>query len=664
MSAESRRRWLRGLPRLLAGALIGAVGSLTLLAAGALAQAPALTAPVVIDGPSADIVGLSGISVARDGTGGLVYLKTVSGVAHVFVSRLLGGAFQPPVQIDAELAGPSSQPVVAACNGGLLLIAFVNGGQLYVVDVASASASPPAPIDLFSGASNPAIAITDLGKAYIAFTAVDGAGSDVRAAYCWQGTWALEPTPLNVVDADDAGTGAGRPAVAAAGDGDAIVVWGEAGHIYSRRVWGTAPSVVYEQADVPTLSGWTEVSAGDPSVGSGGNSSYAAVVFEEVLTDGPQQQSRALMRQLRVADYQAVSAADGLTTPGPEGADQPQIATSEYNRGLVTSTRATTNQVYGTMLGNNGVIAVGAARVDSLSNATAPDAVPATTGYSSGIVVWQHDPGSAGAPEIRARYWNGTSFEPELVVSSPGLGPTAAAGGLAAAGDIVGDVVIAWVQGTGAATQIVTADVLIGPGSFAPAEPFRYVDSATPVLAWSAPREFLGAVLYRVSVDGTVVAQTTGTSIAVPLPQGPVSWQVTAVNSAGLTSTAKAAEVWVDTVPPAVTLSLRGRQRAGSVIYADVTYTDAPPLEPPADASGIASVVINWGDGARATISHGAGSIYTIARQTHHIYRKPGSYRLTVIVTDRAGNRTAAVRILKIAPKPKPRRKQRKRNPR
>ena len=90
--------------------------------------------------------------MARDGTGGLVYLKAVGGVAHVFVSALLGGQFQAPTEVDAGLGAASSQPVIAAGNGGVLLIAFINAGGLYVVDRASATASfsrrrhwPPAP---------------------------------------------------------------------------------------------------------------------------------------------------------------------------------------------------------------------------------------------------------------------------------------------------------------------------------------------------------------------------------------------------------------------------------------------------------------------------------------------------------------------------------------
>ena len=41
-----------------------------------------------IDGPSEDIVGFGGVAMAEDGTGGLVYLKRVGGVAHVFVVAL------------------------------------------------------------------------------------------------------------------------------------------------------------------------------------------------------------------------------------------------------------------------------------------------------------------------------------------------------------------------------------------------------------------------------------------------------------------------------------------------------------------------------------------------------------------------------------------------
>ena len=107
--------------------------------------------------------------------------------------------------------------------------------------------APSAPQPLAGGASNPAISISNFGKAYLAFAVAGSGGNDVRAAYYYAGRWALESSPLDAAPADDAGSGSGRPAVTSSGDGVGIIAWGEAGHIYTRRVWGTSPSTVYEQ---------------------------------------------------------------------------------------------------------------------------------------------------------------------------------------------------------------------------------------------------------------------------------------------------------------------------------------------------------------------------------------------------------------------------------
>ncbi len=172
------------------------------------------------------------------------------------------------------------------------------------------------------GASNPAISISNFPKAYIAFTVADGGGHDVRTAYWNKGSWALEGPPLNSTPADNAGTGSGRPDVAAAGDGIAIVVWGENGHVYSRRVWATSPSVVDEQADAPP-AGCTEASADEPAVGAGGDSSFAAVAFREQVTCGGQQQSRVLSNRLHASIYDGITQADGLSGAPADGAAGP-----------------------------------------------------------------------------------------------------------------------------------------------------------------------------------------------------------------------------------------------------------------------------------------------------------------------------------------------------
>jgi hypothetical protein len=624
--------------------------ALALLAAPAAARSartPTQTANTVVDGPSAAIDSLDGMSVARDGTGGLVYLKDVQGVAHVFVSELAGGRFQAPAQVDAGLFGASSQPVIAAGQDGVLLVAFINDGQLYVSETAAGAAVPGAPGVLFDAAANPSLSMSNFGKAYLAFTATGGAGgADVRAAYYNQGQWALESAPLDADPTAAAGSGSGRPQVATAGDGVAIVAWGENGHIYTRRLTGTAPSTVDEQADVPALSGWPEVSAGEPVISSGGDSSYAEVAFQETFSSGATRQSRVLANRLHGSQYDGVRQPDGLAMGGPEGADQPQVSVTEYGAGFITSEGDRAHELVATTLGSNEFLG-STVRVDSLPNSSTADAVPATAGLVSTLIAWQQEPGISGSAEIRVRYSpDGSDLNAEQVVSSATLGAADADHGLLAAGDVSGDAAVAWVQGTGAGTQIVAAQLYDPPGGFVPSYAFRYWTVSDPVLVWSGAPELWGSPQYVVKVDGVQIGATTATQLTLPAPlaNGRHSWHVTAVNQAGLSTPAPAATVFVDTIPPRVSLRITGKPIIGSFLHLAVTATDAPPPLPRADASGVSSVVAGFGDGSRYTITHGK----------YHAYKRPGRYTVTVTVTDRATNRTTITRTVQIKPKPKP----------
>jgi hypothetical protein len=620
-------------------------GLLALLAAGLLASParaqPSPAPPTVIDGPSAAITSLNGLSVARDGTGGVVYVKA----AHVFVSALVGGQFQAPVEVDPGLPAGSSQPVIAAGNGGVLLIGFINAGQLYVVSRASATGPYSAPDALAGGAANPSLQLSNLGKAYLAFTVADGAGDDVRAAYWAGGSWSLEAAPLNAVaPGDDAGTGTGPPAVATAGDGVAIVTWGEAGHIYARRVWGTAPSVVDEQADVSSVAGCGEVSVGSPSVASGGDSSYADVAFQEVVSCSGVQQARVLVNRLRGSQFDGAVPADGLA-PGAESSGDPQVVMTEYGQGFVTSEGQSSNGVFAMELGNNGAPG-GVLPINSAAGITPPDPAPGIAGLFSDLVAWQQDPGSTGPAEIRVRYEpRASTLGPEMIVSNPSSGPTDAARGLAAAGDVGGDAAIAWVQGTGASTQIVAEQQYQPPGAATPTTSPAYVRTPQPVLNWAPSGARWGPITYTLAVDGATVGQTGGDALAVssPLPDGPHVWSVTASNPAGLRSASRSARVFVDTVAPRIGATLSGARRPGARLRLHLTYRDAPPAGLPArDASGVASLIIRWGDGTSTRVKPGTHRIV-------HSYRRPGRYRIVVAVLDRAGNRASAVRRVKIA---------------
>jgi hypothetical protein len=622
------------------------VAALAVYGPSAQAQVPLAAAPVTIDGPAGNIIGLSGFSVARDGTGGIVYLKTISGLPKVFVSRLVGGTFQAPEEIDASLPGSSSQPVIAAGNGGVLLIAFINSGSLFVVDRPGITSPYLAPDDLFAGASNPAIQMSNFGKAYLAFTAAGSGGDDVRAAYYYNGQWSLESTPLDAVAGDDAGTGSGRPAVAAAGDGVGIVAWGENGHIFVRRVWGTSPSIAYEQADPATVGASTEVNADDPNIGVGGDSTYPEVVFHEQLSNGGVTQSRVLMRRLHGSLFDGITQPDGVTIVGSAGADQPEISDSEYGRGIVSAEHDDSHQLWATLLGNSGTI-ISVARADSLVNLAEPDATSGMDGLVTGLLAWQQTPGSAGIPEIRGRFDNGSALGPEQVLSSPTLGPTNADSGLLTAGDSNGDGAVAWVQGSGSQTRIVADQLYQPPGGLPPVTQFRYVRTLFPRLSWTAANEPWGPLRYLVTVSQVQIAQTTATALTVPAPlaQGAHSWSVVGVNPVGTGTNVRSGIVWVDTVPPAVNYKLTGQLRPHSILHLTLSYTDTPPPVPRGAGSGIASVVVKWGD----------GTSYRIGHSKYHLYARPGTYRLTIIVKDRAGNTTTVVRKLKIViPKPKP----------
>ena len=102
--------------RLLAGRLLM---GFALLVAGLLAPASAaeavITPPTVIDGPSVDGIVLGDVAMAADGTGGLVYTKTVDGKPHVFASRYDGSSWSAVVQ---RLQADGYNDYCASCWGG------------------------------------------------------------------------------------------------------------------------------------------------------------------------------------------------------------------------------------------------------------------------------------------------------------------------------------------------------------------------------------------------------------------------------------------------------------------------------------------------------------------------------------------------------------------
>jgi hypothetical protein len=623
-------------------ALAAVAACLLVCASSAHGQPAAAPAQAIVSGLPAATLG--GLAIARDGSGGLIY---EAGNAGVFVSRLVGGQWQTPIQLDAGLGGSSVQGVIAAGNGGVLLTAFVNGGTLYTSQASSSTSGFSTPQAIASTASNPQLSLNNFGVGYLTFTAADGSGDDVDVDY-WNGTsWApASPQSVNVTPGDQAGTGNQAPDVVAAGDGVGIVTWGEAGHVYARRVWGTATSVAYQQLDPPGLNGWAERSADSPEISAGGDSSYPDVAFREQLQNGSQQQDRVLITRLIAENVQGTLPADGQSTPGAQGAGDPQIAMNEYGRGFATAVTDSSHSVIATQLDTNGAVDQ-SFQADPGSEAAAPYAQPGLAGLTSTDLVWQQSstPLVSTNPQIVIRYaQNGRDLAAPVVLSSPSSGPTDAADGLWSAGDTYGDAAVAWVQGSAGSYSIQTAQLYQPPGQPQPNPGLQYVRTATPGLSWQPARDAWGPLSYTVTLDSQQLGQTAGTSITVaaPLIDGPHTWSVTASNPAGETNAGPPATVFVDTYPPRLRIRLTGRMRSGQRLKLTVAALDTPnPTQAGAAASGIGSVSLRWGDRSAAVVRS------SLSRATH-VYRKRGLYRLTVTATDRAGNATTIQRYVRI----------------
>ena len=174
---------------------------------------------------------------------------------------------------------------------------------------------------LVAGAANPSLSIINFGKAYLAFTATAGAGGDdVRAAYYYQGQWALESDPAGRHPADDAGRrhrtpgggrrrrrrrdrrlGRGGPHLHAPGD----------------RAPRRAPS---SSRPIPPRSAGGHEIVGQPSRRSppAATRLTPSVAFHERSLPAAARQSRVLMNRLHGSTYDGVARRDG-PPPGRRG---------------------------------------------------------------------------------------------------------------------------------------------------------------------------------------------------------------------------------------------------------------------------------------------------------------------------------------------------------
>jgi len=599
-----------------------------LVALSLLAAAPAhadLFPGDPLDGPSADIRALGDLDLARDGTGALAYVKRADGIDHVFAMRFEGGAFTAAERIDAGLVAAGSEPVVGASDAGRLVIVFVSGGVVHgVVRPAGGAWSAPVPLGVGNA---PAVDLSINGTAYATFTAVAG---DVRVARLDRRTnaWSVIEQPADVDPARAAGVAGGRSRVAVSADGIGVVTWGEAGHVFARKMFGRTLSTAPQDLTPADFAGRAPVTSDMPEIDAEDDSSYAWVVFRQSFTDGG---TRILARRQRGTTFDPPVAID---ENGGEPVGAPRIDLNGRGVGIGMTTGTLSGQPMWSMLKRD-VFGIGV-RVFAPSVAV-PAVMPAISENNAGLMAAVLA-GPGDPSYVRVRTIEDEKPGIERLLSRPELGAVAPELGFDVAADRASGVVVAWVQGGPTDRKIVAGYLDRVPGNFAGYTSQRCCQSSRPRLSWQPSFSLWGALRYIVTVDGKPVGETTAT-VFTPATRitGPThKWQVLAVDARGQVKRTRTRRLRIDDVAPRVSV---GYQRARRVVSLSVRARDPDPRGH--RSSGMRSVVVSWGDRSR-------GARGTTRLRARHRYRGRGRFRVVITGRDRAGNERSVQRTVRI----------------
>lgn len=578
-----------------------------------------------IDGPSADIARVGGVDLARDGTGTVVYLKRVAGLDHVFAAQMADGLWQPPVRLDASLPLASSAPVVGVANRGAAVVAFVNNGQLYTVVRRAGDTAWPAPAALGDGgAATPSADLSVNGVGYVVWTR----GSDVRAAWLSRSARAFTEyeAPVDVDPAAEAGTGAGRPRVAASADGTALAAWGESGRVFARRLLREdGQSAFPQELGVASLGGHAGGPADLPEVDAPDDSSFAWVTFRQQFDAGAT--TRVLARKLVGSVFDPPFDVGGGAFGG-EGATSTAVAVAGGGDPVA---------VFGSETSASHA-PFGALSYFSISPApfslSAPNSVAAAPAVSIGetsqaAIAWFDT--DSGVPAVNARSFKyGEAADPEASLTDLTLGAADAAGGLDAASDKYGDAVVAFVQGVGSGRRLAVATWDRPPVNLIQTTTFRWRDDTRP-LGWARISEPWGAITWSVLLDGKLLGTTSARRfpIAGRVSDGLHQWTLVATDRRGQQRTAGPRSLRIDTHGPRVKARVVGSRRRGTSVKLLIRAVDR--------FAGVRSVRVDWGDGSPAAFGVRLGHRYAA-----------GSYTPRITATDRAGNTTVLTRRLAI----------------
>lgn len=637
-----------------------ALAAVCLLLAAQPARAVILPAQT-IDGPSEDIVGFGGVAMAEDGTGGLVYLKRVGGVAHVFVSRYLDGRWLAPIRVDAEQPFAASWPRIGAANGGELVVVwatpFATEHEHPVQELLGATLGPGATafgpgvlidpnIGTGTGAS-PDLAMSATGQADVVYRVPQGGirtvilrpgdvGEAVRVAHFDGNRWSL----LGAVNRNSGvamrpPTQSNAPQIAVNATGNGLVVWQEpdtdgVARIWARRLFGSSLDYVLpvsaeslggvpigDDADAPSVAlsrlGQAEVAYRQP-VGPG-SPLPGPRIFLNILPDG---ESADGSRFAGAAVADAVVPGGASASVGPPSIDIDE----KQDMRLLYDANGLPRVIEGNNRGLAGTFTLGPPFVGAEQAAAS-----VMNQAGGGISVWP-SANAAGQPGVAVREdFRGGAVQTALV----GAGAGGEVAELAVGRSGLGDGLVAFRQGPIGNAAIVAARATAPAEQFIVSVPKGWVRPAGADVSWLEAVSANGPLRYRVILDGRAVPTPAGADSlrfsARGLGTGTHLVQVLATDIDGQATLSSATALKVDGQAPTVEVKRTGDGRAVSIRVRD---------------SGVGvsakAVRVSFGDDASA---HGRARL-------RHRYARPGVYTIVAHVGDRLGNSAVVRRLVSI----------------
>jgi hypothetical protein len=623
-----------------------------------------------IDGPSEAIVGFGGVAMAEDGSGGLVYLKRVDGVPHVFVSRYAGGHWLAPIRVDrcsptSALGSSAEAHCEAPFAASWLRIGAAAGGELIVVWATPFATSPSTgkPVyellaavlgpgseqfdqptivdrDIEEGtATTPDLAVSSTGMADVVYRVIDTSKvgvsllrpgdvpESVRVAHFNGQRW----SNLGAIDRDAAvgmrpPTQDNAPQVAIGPTGGAIVVWQEpsiegVARIWARRIFGTSldytmpvsaetygAAPITDDADAPSvaLSRLGQAEVAYRQAAGPSSPLPGPRIFLNVLPDG---------ESAKGGEFQSAIVADQAVAGGKSAAVGPPSIDIDEKRAmrLLYDSNGAARVIEGDGKGLAGALSLGPAFAGG-----EPSAVSVMNPEGGGFSAWPSVE-AQGHPAVAVREdFPSGAVQTALVSGGAGGEVTELAVGRSG----LGDGLIAFRQGQLGNAAIVAAQATAPPAAFILTAPKGWVKPSAATVSWAPAGSATGPLTYHVVLDGHVQSTPAGVLAAHLDPRGLSSGrhrlQVLATDSDGQSTLTAPATLLIDGVPPSVRIA-----RAQGGIAVTVRVSDR--------YSGIAT--------RRISVSFGDGSSVRGRTRLAHRYRQAGVYRVVVRVRDKLGNR-------------------------